>query len=296
MNDNIIFRECEVLMTENLLGDNKGGLRIKVRIQPDDNDCEKIEDLPYCYPLMPKHFHINPKQGEMVLVVLGTMGVLKGRRWFIGPIISQQYALNYDPFKYSARSLLDNGIVAAPLPRPDLNPDNKGTYPDQDDIALQGRQNADLILKDQEVRLRCGFKREPNGVPKNTLLFNKEDLSYIQMKYVKNGIVGKNERRFSSVINVVADRINLLSHDGKRYYKLNDPEALIPDSEIAAIDKTAHPLVYGDELITYLKKLIDVIRTHTHPFSMDPPCFTEPQLNTLDEDLDIMLSETVKIN
>ena len=57
VNDNIIFRECEVLSVI----DDQAGLRIKVRIDPDDNDCETIEQLPYCYPLIPKHFHINPR-------------------------------------------------------------------------------------------------------------------------------------------------------------------------------------------------------------------------------------------
>ena len=56
VNDNIIFRECEVLSVI----DDQAGLRIKVRIDPDDNDCKTIEQLPYCYPLIPKHFHINP--------------------------------------------------------------------------------------------------------------------------------------------------------------------------------------------------------------------------------------------
>ena len=288
--DDKIFRECEVLSVE----DDKGGLRIKVRIHPDDSDCKTIDDLPYCYPLIPKHFHINPKVGEMVLVIVSVLGVTKGRRWFIGPIISQQYALNYDPFKFSARSLLDNGQIVSPLPRPDLNPDNEGTYPDREDIALQGRQNADLILKDNEVRLRCGFKREPKGLPKNTLLFNREDLSYIQMKYKK--LKDHKGNNFSSSINIVADRINLLSHDSRTPFTLNDRKDLITDEELVKILENAHPLVYGDDLVSFLKQLIEVIRTHTHPFSMDPPCFTTPQINVLNTNLDEMLSQSVRTN
>lgn len=288
--DDKVFRECEVLSVE----DDKAGLRIKVKLHPEDADCETIDDLPYCYPLIPKHFHINPKKGEMVIIILGVLGAAKGRRWFIGPIISQQYALNYDPFNYSARSLLDNGKVSAPLPRPDLNPDNEGTYPDRDDIALQGRQNADLILKDNEVRLRCGFKKEPKGLPKNTLLFNKEDLSYIQMKYKK--LVDKNNKEFSSSINIVADRINLLSHDSKTPFKLNDRKDLITDGELLRIIENAHPMVYGDNLINFLKKLIEVIRTHTHPSAMDPPSFTTPQTEVLNEKFDKMLSDSIRIN
>lgn len=288
--DDKIFRECEVLSVI----DDKAGLRIKVRIHPDDSDCETIDDLPFCYPLLPKHFHINPKVGEMVLVITSVLGLTKGRRWFIGPIISQQYNLNYDPFNFSAKSILDKGKMATPLPRPELNPDNEGSYPDREDIAIQGRQNADLILKDNEVRLRCGFKREPVGKPENTLLFNREDLSYIQMKYKKLKDHKKND--FASCINIVADRINLLSHDSKTPFTLNDRKSLITDEELVKILEKAHPLPYGDELIEFLKQLIEVIRTHTHPFAMDPPCFTTPQIDVLNTNLDEMLSNSIRIN
>ena len=160
--------------------------------------------------------------------------------------------------------------------------------------VIQGRQNADLILKDNEVRLRCGFKREPNGNPQNTLLFNREDLSYIQMKYKK--LKDHNKNDFASSINIVADRINLLSHDSKTPFTLNDRKSLITDEELVKILEKAHPLPYGDELIEFLKQLIEVIRTHTHPFAMDPPCFTTPQDNVLNTDLDQMLSESIRIN
>lgn len=289
--DDKIFRECEVLSVI----DDKAGLRIKVRITPDDADCETIDDLPFCYPLLPKHFHINPKEGEMVLVITGVLGVTKGRRWFIGPIISQQYNLNYDPFRYSAKSLLDKGKGATPLPRPELNPENEGSYPDREDIAIQGRQNADLILKDNEVRLRCGFKKEPNSKKlENTLLFNREDLSYIQMKYKR--LKDHKGNDFASSINIVADRINLLSHDSKTPFTLNDRKALITDEELVKILEQAHPLPYGDELIEFLKQLVEVIRTHTHPFAMDPPCFTTPQTEVLNTDLNEMLSNSIRIN
>ena len=290
VNDNIIFRECEVLSVI----DDQAGLRIKVRIDPDDNDCETIEQLPYCYPLIPKHFHINPKVGEMVLVILGTIGITKGRRWFIGPMISQPYNLNYDPFNYSARSLLNNAKQATPLPDPALNELNRGTLPDREDIALQGRQNADLILKNNEVRLRCGFKKNPNGLSKDSLVFNDENLSYIQMKYKR--IKDKKGNEINSSVNIVADKINLLSHQSKTPFKLNDREHLITDEELMKIIEQGHPLPYGDELIHFLKQLVEVIRTHTHPFSMDPPCFTTPQDNVLNTDLDQMLSESIRIN
>ena len=281
--DDKIFRECQVVS----VNDEQACLRIKVKLDPEDNYTAD-EDLPYCFPLLPKHFQVNPKVGEMVLVITSRLGVSQSRRWFIGPIISQQYMLEEDRFMSATTQYL------TPLPRPELNPENEGSYPDREDVAVQGRKNADLILKENVVRLRCGFKKEPNGLPKNSLLFNKEDLSYIQMKYKR--MKDHKGNTFNSAINIVADRINLLSHDSTTPFTLNDKKELITEKEMIKILETAHPLIYGDELVNFLKQLIEVIRTHTHPFSMDPPCFTTPQTKVLDTDLDSMLSQSIKCN
>ena len=281
--DDKIFRECAVVS----VNDENACLRIKVRLQPEDNNTAD-EDLPYCFPLLPKHFQVNPKVGEMVLVITSRLGVSQSRRWFIGPIISQQYMLREDPF-ISATT----GYFSL-LPRPELNPENEGSYPDREDVAVQGRKNADLILKENEVRLRCGFQKEPNGLSQNSLLFNKEDLSYIQMKYKR--MKDHKGKTFNSAINIVADRINLLSHDSTTPFTLNDTKELITEKELKKILEKAHPLIYGDELVNFLTQLIEVIRTHTHPFAMDPPCFTTPQTKVLDTDLDAMLSQSIKCN
>ena len=288
-NEITIFRECEVLS----VNDDTGGLRIKVRLDPEDND-EPIEKIPYCFPLLPKHFHINPKVGEMVLVMTSRVDVANSKRWFIGPIVSQQYGLYDEPY-LTAKSVLENGRVTLPLPNPILNPDNEGTYPNREDIVQQGRNNADLMLKENEVRLRCGFKKNRWSRDFQTSLnFNKEDLAYIQMKY--KTFEDHNKKYFSSTINLVADRINLLSHDSKTPFTLNDSKELITDSELLNILKKAHPLPYGDELVDFLKQLIEVIRTHTHPFPMKPPCLTDPQKKVLNTPLENMLSNSIRIN
>ncbi len=290
MAESNIIRFCEVLS----VNDDKAGLRIKVRLEPEDNNCKYIDDLPYCYPLLPKHLHINPKVGECAMIILANTGAPKGNRFFIAPLISQQYALNYDPFRYQSRALLSGNNFATPLPDPKMDPDNEGSYPDREDIALQGRQNSDVILKNNEVRIRCGFKQNPSASPKDTLVFNREDLAYVQMKYKQ--MKDEKNKDFSSMINIVADRINLLSHDSRTNFTLNDRQALITDDEQLNIEKNAHPLVYGDELIDFLKQLIEVFKTHVHTFPLDPPCFTTPQTTVLSKDLDTLLSKSIKCN
>lgn len=289
-NDNMIIRLCEVLSVD----DDKAGLRIKVRLDPEDGDVEYLEDLPYVFPLLPKMLHVNPKVGECVMVILSSQGEYKGNRFFIGPVVSQQYRLNYDPFNFSSRCLLKGRQVDKPLVNPNMNPENNGSLPDHDDIALLGRQNCDVILKDSEMRFRCGFKKEPLGTAKNTLLFNKVDLGYIQLKYKK--MKDNDGNSFASSINIVADRINLLSHDSRTYVNVTDPDELITDDALLDILDNCHQLPYGDELITFLEKFIRIFREHTHPFSMQPPCLTSPDKEILSTDLTDMLSNSVRIN
>lgn len=269
------------------------GGRIKVRLLPEDAKYMTIDELPYCTPMVPKHFHIVPKVGECVMVILANPNSTESERLYFGPLISQPYALGYDSCIHS-KSILRGGSVAMTLPNPENNPENTGTYPEQFDVALRGRENTDLFLKANEIRMLCGHKKNPFGALPDTLLFNREDLAYIQMKYLKRR--DHNDQEYRSNINIVADRINLLSHDSKNKFKLNDPKYLIDDEDMKKIYEQAHPLVYGDELVDFLKRLIEVIRTHTHPFPMKPPSFTTPQNDVLGENLDAMLSQSVRTN
>jgi hypothetical protein len=62
--------------------------------------------------------------------------------------------------------------------------------------------------------------------------------------------------------------------------------------------QNAHQLPYGDELIAFIKEFIRIFLNHTHPFPMDKPCLTEPDLEklTTKSHLDEMLSNSIRIN
>lgn len=288
MNDNYIIRLCTVI---NVIDDSYG-LRIKVRLDYEDNGKED-KDLPYCFPLLPKLLHINPRIGELVFVILQSQGQPAGNRFFIGPIISQPYFIN-EEFTYQAQSLFQGIQVCQPLPHPQMNPDNIGTLPDREDVALQGRQNADVVLKPNQLLLRCGFKKNPIASADKTLVFNDKDLAYIQLKY--GNYTDKKENKFNSVVNIVGDRINLLSHDSGTYFDLGDRKDLINDETLLDILDRAHPLVYGDKLIEFLKKFIMVFMNHQHPWAQLPPCLLEPHKKILQTNLDDMLSNAIHIN
>lgn len=294
--DKALLYITEVISTYD---ENDGG-RIKVRISPYDLPDTPIEELPYVFPLLPKHLHVNPKIGELVLVIFQKQGAAKSDRFYIGPIISQPYDMDMGGI-YTGRALLNGCTVSGkPQPRVDMDPENAGTVPERDDIAIEGRKNSDIVLKDNEVRIRCGHKEEPDSTDRsNRLHRNRRDPAYIQMKFDRSRRMTSksSDDRYSSSVNVVADRINLLSHDSPDNFELTDPNELISENTMSKIMREAHQMVYGDELVKYLKKLVDIFEKHTHPFAMDPPCLDSTQkaaINT--SQLDGILSNSIRIN
>ena len=285
-----IFYHCAVESVE----DDQDGLRIKVVIPALDSNRE-LSEIPYCFPFIPKFLHVNPKVGESVNVIIPDIGDPGATRYFTGPNISQPYNMGNDPHYYSAQSLIAGETRITPLPHHKMDPENEGNVPDRNDIALQGRSNADLKLKEEEIRIRCGFKKTPSAASyKNRLHFNKLDLAYIQMRHGKmKDLDGK---KYGSVINIVADKINLLSHQSPTHYNLSDPKKLIPDDELQRIVSNSHPLVYGDDLVFFLKQLINVFREHVHNFNGDPPCFRSTARDILSTNLDDFLSKSVTTN
>ena len=72
--------------------------RIKVRIngpanRGGDNGIAN-DDLPWCYPMIPKFFASTPKIGEAVFVMILTTTKTHSDRLYFGPIISSSDKLN----------------------------------------------------------------------------------------------------------------------------------------------------------------------------------------------------------
>lgn len=290
-NDTSIIRLCEVKS----IIDDTDGLRIKVRLTPEDNDISLDKNLPFVFPLIPKMLHVTPKVGECVFIILANQGDKNGNRYYIGPVISQPQMMNKDPYNFSAVSLLKGNEMVSPGEAPSMNPQIDGTLPDYNDISIQGRQNCDIILKDNEMRIRCGFKESPTASPSNNLFFNKLNPAYIQMKYIQ-GKLKNNKKEFGSAINIVADKINLLSHISKNNYNLTDSKNLISDEELLKIINTAHPVVFGDNLVDFLKLFLNAFMQHSHPFPMDPPMNNSVLKNVSTFDFNDLLSASIKVN
>ena len=274
--------------------DDNGGLRIQVRIPYMDSSFDGKDKLVDAFPLLPKFMHVNPKKGEMVFVFLESLEDGKSNRFFLGPVISQPQKMDKDNY-VSAQNLLRGTNPKDLLPEPSLNPDNNGTLPDRYDIAIEGRGNTDLILKPNELLLRCGYKVDANAPKSECLKFNKVNPGYVQMKYFRNPNNGNKE--YSTVTNIVADKINLLSHESRTYFNLANPDGLITEEEMEKIFQKAHQLPYGDKLVDFLKDFVRIFLIHTHPFAMDKPILNQADMTKLiDPHFDEMLSDSVRIN
>lgn len=254
-------------------------------------------ELTNCFPLLPKHLNVVPKVGEVVHIFTFDDGTKFADRFYVGPIISSPLKLKLDTIDKTALA----GLSVSPV-TPNVNidtlPETKGVFPNREDVSIQGRNNADLVIKENELFLRSGQHNLDNN-----LVFNKTNPSYIQLKFnakLKKGESRSNTAETGSVANIVANKINLLTHkDGSPRFTLTDQDGYISEDELIKILDEAHPLVFGDTLLEYIKKLELAFMNHVHRFAGLKPSAVDGE-NFLKEWLEFpketMLSKNVKTN
>lgn len=98
----------------------------------------------------------------------------------------------------------------------------------------------------------------------------------------------------SSIINVVADRINLVSHDGEHTYELTDNEKLITPETQNDIHTTAQSIVFGEKLVEFLELVKNYVNSHVHPYHGIPADPEATKLNVLNFDLQTILNKNIK--
>lgn len=321
INSKSLIRIVEVLQIEdnlntaskNEISRNSFGRRIKVRLYEDDKRLND-NDLPWVWPLLPKHLQIIPKIGEMVLVLFQNLDGAQGNRFYIGPIISQDYYLD-NGGTFEALSLLQ-GVSTVPLCHPQGNSKNDGSYPDSDTIAIQGRGDSAMWLKEEEMRLMCGHKpywKKRSNIERadpGSLEFNKfgigedgyddrqsRNISYIQLKFDKFKELNNNDRSFGSVANIVADRIHLITHEGASHENIDitDQKELMTKDTIEKFATNGQRMVYGDELISFLEQFRQVFRDHTHHWSNDKQVECTKDDNFWNKNLEELLCKTIRI-
>jgi len=259
--------------------DDTDGGRIRVRI-PDLDKKIPNSKLPFTYPMEPKFFHVYPKVGEVVRVFIEDLEYPQRSRFWLGPIISQLQKINFDPIFTSLSTTNIN--FTSPEPAISSYPDAKGVFPNKEDIAVLGRNNADMILRERDVEIRAG--QHENNDP---LTLNKKNPSSIRGTYDITG-----ETTISSTV-LMGDKIALISHDGIPKFKAVE----IDQNERQRIFEQGHPLGRGDVIVQALELIRDVlINDHSHPYPNLPADKSGKVLELEKIDFTQILQKNIVIN
>lgn len=257
------------------------GLRVRVKL-PNDKTSE-TKYIPWAFPLLPKIFQSIPKVGEAALVLSSNGN--EGQRYYIGPIISQPQYNTYAA-KDNGLSLFKEGKMN-PLERVSNNSSTIGAFPKSSDVAIVGRGAEDVILRmndgsteltdtvnSSEIQLRAGIRgattndSNPNMI--GNIIFNEVDPAYIQLKYKKNLCGGLDA---NSIINIVADKINLISNKDKNVsFEIHDKNMLIKDDNIKDVTLSLQAVPLGNNLYDLLMLMRNCILYHVHPFNGMQQC------------------------
>ena len=266
-------------------------------------DKDKLdENLVWCIPWVAEHLHLRPQaekrdeegnilaEGEMVFLILENPSDSSSPRYWTGPIRTSQLKLKYQSFS-DAKSIYT--ITRASTDNvPSQNPALADILPGESDVALQGKDDADLILKQQEALLIAG------KFNKGTLQRNTLHPSSIQLKQFT--IQKEDEEIKYSQANLTSTNINIFSPDGK--FRGPNAEAAEKNPSLedwGELANSLHPAVFGDELVNLLDLMIRIMLNHIHtPQESLVPTDDSGVLSefTVDGRLQELISYTLRIN
>jgi hypothetical protein len=145
------------------------------------------------------------------------------------------------------------------------------------------------IIKSKAQDLINIYKGE-NGVAQ----FSSEEQ---EVKFTREEVsFEKDDTQKGSVVNVVADKINFISHNGEHTFNLTDPKGLITDEEQVKINNEAHPIVYGDTLVEFLELVKKYVSLHVHAYHGLPADPSTVTTDVLRFDLDSILNKNINSN
>lgn len=257
--------------------DPNGAMRLKVFVKGID-DIKPKEDVPWSHPIQSKLQHIIPKIGEAVMVFVTDDTKPNSARYWSGPILSQFQKFKKELYKGSAFNLSFQGIEEGGQSVYGIE-SARGVFPDIEDIALLGRDNSDVILKERKFLIRAG-KHTLND-PLNA---NTKNPAFIEGVYT-------NTDNPQSFLNIYAQFINLISPEGS--------PVITPDTEALVNNRTyesLHPLVFGDELIKFLQLFVRAFLQHVHGYATNPPDNGNTITDLTQFDLNRIISKRIRTN
>jgi len=228
------------------------------------------EQLVICQRLMPQFFFVMPSKGEMVYVIMENPEDNSAPRYWMGPIITSKPQLKFQSYPEANKTF---DITKFYSNQNTINKtDAEKLFPRPSDVAIQGRDDADLILKSREAILIAG-KFIPETLDENTENPGKFQIKQFVKSDIKLFITSKDKEKIEkdllpsfSQSNLISTNINLYSPRGKFR---NPSEMLTYESNkdlksFGELANTLHPVVFGDELIKLLDLIINVVLNHIH--------------------------------
>lgn len=234
-----------------------------------------LNKLPICIPFLSEFLHVRPKVGEMIWVIAENPNDLTSPRFWFGPVITNQIKLPFQSYEdsvniYNSASFNKNEINDGPTIQTQIK--QGSVLPSQTEVALQGREDADVVLRPREVEIRAGrFKYNSFSD------INFDNPCRIQLKQydsnpnqtgIKNIDVNLSSKfQPFSQVNINATNINLISNEGKfrQFDNKNEENKTNPRlKDFGDVATQLHPVTFADELMVLLKLIIQHQLTHIH--------------------------------
>ncbi len=153
-------------------------------------------------PLLPLFIHTSPKKTEYVHLFYSNPDDKANRdKFYVGGVFSSLTNINQEPYNsaVSQSNLGSRNISPKQLRNPEsgieFNKKNQGVYSIPDDISIDGRGSADIVVKNDTVLLRAGkFNVEPTP---NVYPLANDNRSFLQLtKYNKKTTYGTPEELY----------------------------------------------------------------------------------------------------
>ena len=153
-------------------------------------------------PLLPLFINTPPKETEFIHLIYSNPDDKSNKdKFYIGGVFSSLTNINQEPYN-SAVSLSNLGSrnkegkkLRNPEDGEEFNKKNKGVYSLPEDISIDGRGSADIVVKNNTVLLRAG---KYNGEPTpNVYPIANDNRSFLQLsKYNKKTVYGTPEQLY----------------------------------------------------------------------------------------------------
>lgn len=249
-----------------------GNMKLKVFIRGIDRPDIKTNELEWCEPFMPRMFNVCPKVGETVKIILMDSNNPYTQREWMGPIISQPEKIKEDPFFFTGLAGKVGGLLKLGRSIKTI-PEAQGIYPGPNDVAMLGRDNSDILLRQEEVLIRAG-KHEID----KPLKLNEKNPAYISLMVLKPSDLEKSDNKTQTEkdLNLTEDRTDTVIVSNKIFLIGRDSNSrvikpILTKEDHLKLEENLHPVVYGDVLYDFMVIMRQWIKSHIHVGDRLPP-------------------------